>query len=434
MSNTEQNLKKFNLLLKIEQEYDNKFFLEISKKFEIFGKIKKNLPLDTYLIFQNNYKNISNELTKRTVFYDFFINYNNQEAKSLIKLIEFIMEKACYLERNFDFLLSALIIKNYLAGLLLNCLYKNEFNIEKSYTLLINHFKAILTYSEVKFSKSLVENGFLYIFGKDYKHSPNLYFDISVFSNYCNDFASKNNNDLELLKDKLMAYFIFAIRYIDEYLLIPGQIESFNLIIDTISLKEKKVQAKIFTDMINEISNTIILNISRIFILNFTEEISTLIKKKFKDTSLVLVKDKEFLELNKYINKFQLQNKHSGLCNNLISNKFPTIKEVGKNYFTNLTDYEGHSVIEDYLFLQRASNGLNVYSSIDIYNKFTERFNKFNLNEQSTKPNSETKSEFSENEPFTKEILEVLKLNSINYLKDQDIILFSNDESINIKS
>lgn len=358
----------------------------------------------------------------------------------------------------------------YYKGIILKSLYLTSFHTEKAIQVIMKNylFKNNLHFSNV--NKKLLDAGVVYIFGKDYKHSPNIYI---------------NYNKLVLLlqKYKLNEFLILAnyvIDYVEKELFIPGQIECANIIIDCIDVEELRVPGSVLK-LVSFLVESIIFNISRVFVLGvnvfFIELLRALEEHCSHANKLIFVDDvnhasndklinttkysntekynsrfdvSKLIQVNKtfinndmkfihssilfdYIHPSQIETKYGGICRlKQEAPFFPSIKEVSDQYFTlefkkeNLTRF----CVEEYF--EKLKNNEISYVCLDALKRLqsvflkSQGYNKRVSNTSNINNNNNTNN-FNDN-------LEGIKNTIDNYIRIRDEEAVSSNYSIKINN
>jgi hypothetical protein len=266
------------------------------------------------------------------------IEYNNENRfKSIrrlfegsnLKLFDFEKEKIKELKdfvkaqgSNFDY------CDSYLHRFLQSC----EYDINKTYAWLkSNHeFRKVqmpMNNPNILFNKKTIEIlnlGFIYFSGRDNRFRPNIVIKLSILRKKFKKFTFEQWCDA----------ITFLIEYCISYMLIPGKVENWNVILDLkdISLYNLPVDIK---NLCIIFQKNYKCRLYRLYFMNISTIGSILYRLiptflgSHIEKKVVFIKEHE--ELFTYINKSQIEMQYGGNCNNLDS-FFPP-NEVSSEYF-----------------------------------------------------------------------------------------------------
>lgn len=184
--------------------------------------------------------------------------------------------------------------------------------------------------------KIILNSGFIYIHGLDNQFRPNIFIRPEIYLKLRENKLDEMNYDTN---DWLFAS-IFVLEFCIKFLLIPGQVESWNIIVDfnNISLISVPCELKEILSIIQKIYK---LRLNKIYMMNLTYITSLLLKvakgligdfvdKKFK----IIYSYNNFAQLYENICRSQTEKKYGGYCEN---KSFETFYSENKAIANNTT-------------------------------------------------------------------------------------------------
>ena len=244
---------------------------------------RQNLPQQCYLIKQilmqklnknHNHFAIKSEEIKETRVI-FYLKENQLESDES-NVVNFYVSKLK--SKRSQHSLKALCLKYY----------KESLVLEKTWEKLNNHINFENDYSkrDLEFL-TIHESGILYVYGRDEYMRPNLYFSLKAYIEFENFYKEKNvrlqtnpsnknkksikidSYDLyERFKTELISYILYILNFIDNNLLLPGQVESINFIIDIDHINHISTIPKGINDILSIFAQNYTYNVDKAFIIN----------------------------------------------------------------------------------------------------------------------------------------------------------------------
>ena len=309
----------------IKEEKQNYHFIETNTPYFIENLIllkrhKQALPpKESYLFFPRGdeiilLNNKKPEKSLRRIFYNTpYTEYENNKIKTYKRIINSHPEN------------KELFPKNWNDALNLMFIYSTDCDLEKAYERMIKYFKWYNNFFPLSFTPKdkvieILNSGFAYCFGRDHEFRPNL-----IVQPYIYQDKLRNHSGEDLLRAC-----IFLCEYVKNNLLIPGQIENWNMIVNlkgtnilTVPDPIKKVITCLSDNFLAKLYKTYIFNLSLILrilyklICKFLEEVTV---NKF-----VIITKNDRTILN-YIRSDNLEKKFGGDVDNFIysdNNLFP---------------------------------------------------------------------------------------------------------------
>lgn len=282
-------------------------------EFEKVEPDEKNPHKTLRRIFEGNVNHTAYERLKVEELHNEIEKYNSSKKGKTDALIYPTDWKECYTQR---------------------FLQATGFNPPKTIEILLSHFSWRRDNMPPKITKKGMEVlncGFIYFHGRDNRFRPIMTINVSMYLKLCKKFVYE---DWECAVVYLLDY---AIRN----LLIPGQVENWNLIID---LKDASVMnipndlKKIIKLLQNNFRSRLFIN----FILNTGKFVSFLwgVVKKMIDPSterkIKILKEPYLHQMFSFINPNQIEKKYGGKAENITSYFFPPV--VPNNDFFKETD------------------------------------------------------------------------------------------------
>lgn len=280
----------------------------------------KNLPFKAFLIV-SNYESETDakskpEFRKHRIFYKKECQYGEEDKLILEDFHKFVVSA----DKNVSKL------AQFQNGLCLRLLYCESFNIFNAYSYLLRIIEFEKKYSILNLKADLLHSGILYIYGKDQSMQPNLYIDFREYLNYCDDYS----------ENEMIVYVLFVLKYIDNQLLVPGQIEYINLIVDFDSINCIDIPKKL-KSIIGILKSCYFIGVSTLYLIKIDCFMSCVVKGTLStmgvlSDKIVSIKVGEERSLSRYFNLFQVQIKHGGFSSNVEPPFFPCITEVSEQY------------------------------------------------------------------------------------------------------
>ena len=203
-------------------------------------------------------------------------------------------------------------------------MYKNQKTIE----LLLNHLEWKKTYFPFTISNKAAEilnNGFIYVHGRDIYFRPILVINARYYVNNMNNYSY---NDW-------LCSVVYFMEYMINNLLIPGQVENWSIITDLngVSLLSFPSDKK---KMMGVLSSNYRCRLYVNFILGMGTVLNMLWKivKAFLDETSVkkirFIKKGEYRDIFEFINEEQIEKKYGGKADDVHENFFPPIMPTNK--------------------------------------------------------------------------------------------------------
>lgn len=302
------------------------------------------LPKEAYLYFPS---------PKETIDYD---------IKSLIKLtrkifeggVEFIcFEKAKLEELEFEIEKynkkkntnkNLILPSNWSESNSLRFLQATGFDIKKTVEIILNHLAWRLANLQPKITNKVMEIlniGYLYVHGRDHRFRPIIHINANIVS----------QNTKKFNFDDWNCATIFFMEYVIENLLLPGQIENWDIICD---LKDVSVMSlpNDFKKILGTLQDNYRCRLFRMFIVNVGSFFNLLwgVIKKIIDANtekkIKILKAGNTTEIFEIIRRSQIEQKYCGEAENLQQYFFPPIFP-SDNYITDFEDKAGLFVSEE---------------------------------------------------------------------------------------
>lgn len=213
--------------------------------------------------------------------------------------------------------------KNQLCiGEIYRFLLSYQFENEKTLSAIIEVQDFWNKYFPIKISeniKKILLSGFIYIFGRDNRYRPIIILRPSIFL----DLSKKNK---ELKYEDWMLSVVYLLDYCINYLLIPGQVEHWNIICDMNNVSLYSVPNDL-KNLLGIIQNNYKFRLNKMFVLNLSTFAGILwsvikglmgenVQKKIK----MINSKNNYAELYDSINRSQLENKYGGFAKNISLN------------------------------------------------------------------------------------------------------------------
>ena len=278
---------------------------------------KKSIPTEeAYLYFPKNEKiiiRITEQNYSRKIFS--VDTFNDFEEKSLSNLDEY--NKKGYSKKQIN------LLENCKTSDILRFLYANKFENEKT----LDNISVFLDWKSktlpVNATDNLIEilgfSGFCYCHGRDHEYRPNLFVRMDFLKN-------KNKFIIEDFEKAI----IFLYEYIKKKMLIPGQIEQWNIFLDFSNIMDNDIK-KNFEEFSLFLIKYYETRINKIDIFNPTMDLKKffiLLKNSVNIDMKLNIKNKNDLEtLFENVNKEQIEKKYGGSAKDLYDN----INDLRKN-------------------------------------------------------------------------------------------------------
>ncbi len=210
---------------------------------------------------------------------------------------------------------------------------------------MINHLewrKTYFPFSITNKASEILNNGFIYVHGRDIYFRPIIVINARYYV----------NNMTKYTYDDWLCCVIYFMEYMIKNLLIPGQIENWNIITDLngVSLLTFPSDMK---KMMGVLSSNYRCRLYVNFILGMGSILNVLWKivKAFLDETSVrkirFIKKGEYKELFEFINEEQIEKKYGGKAQDINENFFPPIMPTNRytrnnEYIINEIEYENY--------------------------------------------------------------------------------------------
>ena len=302
--NSSSNLKDYNFL-----ETNTPFFIENP---ELLQRHKLALPPpDSYFFFPKGEEIIipnkkKPEKSLRRIYFN--TEYTNYEKNKIIEFKKIINSHKENLH----------LFPNYWNDSWnLMFIYSTDCDLEKGYNRMITYFKWYNNFFPLSFTPNdkaieILNSGFAYCYGRDHEFRPILIVQPYIYQKNIDKFS---NNDL-------MRASVFLCEYVKNNLLIPGQVENWNMIVNlrgtsVISIPDpiKKVISCLSDNFIAKLYKSYVLNLSlflRIlfkFMCAFLEEVTV--------RKIVVVGGKDDNVMLNFINGENLEKRFGGNAEDL---------------------------------------------------------------------------------------------------------------------
>jgi hypothetical protein len=282
------------------------------KKMKPFLEAFMYFPTNQEIIeFDERNPNASNrKIFEGSVQYNFFEETKLKELKEAIEKFNKKQAKSCSPK-----------LSPLKDGEMLRFLQASYFDITKTLEMITNHIEWKKTIAFQKVSDKTIEIlniGLIYIHGRDCRFRPIINISAKTFEKYKNIYSF---SEIEMA-------FIYLMEYILENLLIPGQVENWDVIIDCKDVYITSIPAEL-QSIISHLQNNYPCRLFILYIVNISANLDFLwgsIKplldgvtgKKFK-----LLKSSTTKEIFTYINPFHIERKLGGKAADLNQRFFP---------------------------------------------------------------------------------------------------------------
>ena len=291
----------------LEKEMEDPYYLKDPKLIDLY---KKSLPPhEAYLYFPKGEEVIEYNSSKpnksvRKVFNN--VPYTDQEKNWITQLKQVFAQHP-----------ETSLPHYWTDALNLAFIYAGNCDIKKAYEKIVSYFKFVALYFPLRLTPSskiiqFLNHGYIYIYGRDNRYRP------IVVCN-CNEFAK----DYKSYKcDEILKACYFLCEYISNQMLIPGQFETWSMIIN---LKDTSILSlpEPLKKMIPDLSNNFVCRLHKnyIFGINWFGKILYSIAKGFlEDVTVkkITVLEKDNMdELFKEIRKDNIEKKFGGEAPNV---------------------------------------------------------------------------------------------------------------------
>ena len=206
-------------------------------------------------------------------------------------------------------------------GLNLTFIYSVECKLDKAYQRMIDYFKWYKNFFPLNIQPGdkcvqVLNTGFLYIFGRDHQFRPLL---------ICQPYILQKCLDIYSSTEIYNAS-IFICQYIVNYMLIPGQIENWIMIVNMEGTSILKIPDSV-KKLINALSDYFLARLYRCYILGLNAILRILYKiicafvEKTTVEKVVILENKEDPKKNQDINPENLEEKFGGTAENCVYDK-----------------------------------------------------------------------------------------------------------------
>ena len=296
----------------------------MSRSYEFSDKVRiMFIPFQAYLFFPSDEENIKNRVifqTKR------ISDKYSDEERSYINDVR--------LEIEANKIQSKLISCKWSEETLLRFIYSCKMSVYLSKQAIRKHsqwLNKIFPFEIENNEKWIINLGAIYLKGRDSCFRPIVIIDGLKFINV-----------LEKCEEKeITNSIIYLFEFICNHLLIPGQIETWNVIIDLRELKNIYFFPLIIKRIIVMLSENYRHRLNKLIIYNFSNYLNTILLNLLDDKSFSCENNKIIYSssdsslnsyLEKFINKSQLEEKFCGNLDNVTTNFFPPWYDNEDNY------------------------------------------------------------------------------------------------------
>ena len=298
------NLKNYNF-----QETNTPFFIEDP---ELLERHKLALPPpDSYLFFPKGEEIIIHnkkkpEKTLRRIYFNTpYTNYENTKIIEFKKIINSNKENLNLFPNYWNDAWNLMFI------------YSTDCDLEKGYKRMIEYLKWYNNFFPLTFTPNdkaieILNSGFAYCYGRDHEFRP-----ILIVQPYIYQKNQKNFSN-----DDLMRASVFLCEYVKNNLLIPGQVENWNMIVNlkgtsifSIPDPIKKVITCLSDNFIAKLYKSYVLNLN--FILRILFKLVCAFLEEVTVKKVVVVNGKDDDEMLKFINGDNLEKRFGGNAENL---------------------------------------------------------------------------------------------------------------------
>jgi len=279
----------------------------------------------------------------------------------------------------------------------LRFLQATGFDVKKTIEIIINHLDWRKDNLLPKITNKVMEIlniGFLYIHGRDNRFRPIIHINVSIV----------NKNTKKYTFDDWSLATIFFMEYTIKNLLLPGQIENWDILCD---LKDVSVMSlpNDFKKILGILQNNYRCRLYRMYIVNVGSffNMMWIVIKKIIDANtekkIRILKAGNTYEIFELINSNQIEKKYCGLAENVTNYFFPPIFPSDKYQ----TDFEDKSnlFVDEEEYIKRITSNTNLIRSPYILKK-----------ESVNSENDKDDFKIAENENEIKEIENIVKEDS----------------------
>jgi hypothetical protein len=353
-------------------------------------------PKGEEIIIQNNKK--PEKALRRIFFNTKYTNYENEKIKQYKKIIKSHPENLKYFPDYWNDAYNLMFI------------YSTDCDLPKAYERMIKYFHWYQNFFPLTFKPKdkaieILNSGFAYCYGRDHEFRPNLIVQPYIYQNHMKDYSE---NDL-------IRATVFLCEYCKNNLLINGQIENWNMIVNVkginiISIPDsmKKVMKCLSDNFLAKLYKCYILNLSFFLkilykiICNFLEEVTV---RKF-----VIINGKSDKTMWNFIRSDNIEKRFGGEAEDLIyddNNLFPPNMPLNRKFLLD-NEKRNEILISKDEYIKRLKNlpkkSISPFILEEIENKKKEEEKK-QFEEKLQKQAEERLKEEEENE---KEILNMI--------------------------
>ena len=291
---------------KIFTEINDPFFLKTEELYELFLQCLP--PEEAYLFFPKGEEIMiphkKPEKALRRIYYNTpFTDLENKWLEEYEQIIK----------KNPDIK----IPDNCNSSLKLMFIYSENCNLQKAYNRMIEYIKWHSSFFPLNFTPrdkafDILNSGFCYCYGRDHEYRP-----IIICQPYILEKRIK-----EFLPEDLLRASIFLCEFIKNNMLIPGQVENWNMIVNlkdtnvlTIPNPIKKVITSLSNNFIAKLYKCYIINMS--FILRILYKLMCSIIEEITVRKIVVIDGKEDKRMFNFINPMNLEKRFNGEADNL---------------------------------------------------------------------------------------------------------------------
>lgn len=319
------------------QSFANKKIIEIMLNLNHFKHKIARPPNEAYLYFPSSkeiceIKNLTNKTVINRRFFEGNIKFTEYELKKFQSFVDVCYEKAKTSSESikiYDFLFNKdnptenSNKTNKELGFkkkdILRFLISLEFDNEKTYKSLLEFLDFKIKYFPIKLNENIIyilSSGFIYIHGRDNRYRPNIILTPNIFL-----VESKKNKNLTYTDWMLSV--VYLLDYCIEFLFIPGQIESWNIVCDMKDVALYSVPNEL-KNLLTVIQQNYKNRLNIMYVVNlgtFTGLIWNVIKSLMGEAiqkKMKMINSKyNYTELYENINRNQLEIKFGGLAENI---------------------------------------------------------------------------------------------------------------------
>ena len=303
--NKSSHLKEYNFI-----ETNTPFFIEDPELYQIHNLALP--PPDSYLFFPKGEEIIIHnkkkpEKTLRRIYFNTqYTDYENNKIKEFKKVINSHKENLNLFPKYWNDAWNLMFI------------YSTDCDIEKAYNRMILYFKWYNNFFPLSFTPNdkaieILNSGFAYCYGRDHEFRPILIVQPYIYQ----DTLQKNYSN-----DDLMRASVFLCEYVKNNLLIPGQVENWNMIVNLKGISVISIPDPI-KKVINCLSNNFIAKLYKSYVLNLSLIVRILFKlictflEEVTVKKIVIVSGKDDNQMLNYINGDNLEKRFGGNAENL---------------------------------------------------------------------------------------------------------------------